>query len=92
MEELDFQNTVSHERIRSFFIDERLPADWKRPEFTLGFFKTLNLGGKLRAEMDKIIADDADAARKKEAKLAKANGWLAGSVPQVVQGKKSLIG
>lgn len=60
-------NIVSYNRIRSFFVHERLPADWKRPEFSLGFLKTVELGGKLRAEMDAILEAESDAARLQEA-------------------------
>jgi hypothetical protein len=65
-------NMVSHDRIRSFFVHERLPADWKRPEFSLGFLKTVELGGKLRAEMDAILEAEANAARLQEAEEGKA--------------------
>lgn len=66
------KNVVPYHRIRSFFLDERLPTDWKRPEHTLGFLQTLKLGGKLRAEMDKILEDEANQARLKEAQESRA--------------------
>ncbi|KAF8320694.1 Cloroperoxidase [Clavulina sp. PMI_390] len=73
----DFEkNVVPYHRIRSFFVDERLPVDWKRPEYCLGFLKTLNLGGKLRAEMDRLLGLEADEARKEEAKESDAEQLL----------------
>lgn len=65
-------NVVSCDRIRSFFIHERLPADWKRPEFTLGFLKTVELGDKMRAEMDALLEAEANAARLKQAEENRA--------------------
>ncbi|KAF8332681.1 Chloroperoxidase [Cantharellus anzutake] len=49
------KRTVSTERIRSFFLEERFPADWRRPTYQLGFLQTVNLGGQLRAIMDSVI-------------------------------------
>lgn len=51
---------MSHQRIRSFFVDERLPPDWFTPTRSLGFLKTVELGGQLRAIMDKMIAAEKD--------------------------------
>lgn len=75
------KNVVPYHRIRSFFIDERLPVDWKRPEYSLGFLQTLKLGGKLRAEMDKVLETEADAARLKEAKESQAEAAAAATAP-----------
>jgi len=65
-------NIVPYQRIRSFFVDERLPPDWMRPEFSLGFLKTLELGGKMRAEMDAILEAEANAARLRQAEENRA--------------------
>ena len=65
-------NVVPYQRIRSFFVDERLPPDWMRPEFSLGFLKTVQLGGKMRAEMDAILEAEAKAARLRQAEEDRA--------------------
>jgi len=59
--EEDFtRRIVSRERIRSFFLEERFPADWRRPTYQLGFLQTLGLGSKLRAIMDGIIEKEKE--------------------------------
>lgn len=74
----DFEkNIVPYERIRSFFIDERLPADWKTPEYSLGFLQTLKLGGKLRIQMDKVLEMEADEARREESRESRAEDQAA---------------
>lgn len=65
-------NVVPYQRIRSFFVDERLPPDWVRPEFSLGFLKTVELGGKMRAQMDVILEAESRAARLHQAEEDRA--------------------
>lgn len=56
------QRVVTKDRLQSFFLEERLPEGWARPLHALGFLKTLEMGGKLRAEMDKYIEKEAQKA------------------------------
>ncbi|KAF9520336.1 hypothetical protein BS47DRAFT_1254540, partial [Hydnum rufescens UP504] len=48
------KRVVSKARLRSFFLDERLPEGWAKPLHCLGFLRTLNMGGKLQDEMKHI--------------------------------------
>jgi len=52
------KRVVPISRLRSFFLDEKLPDGWQRPLHQLGFLTTLDMGGKLRAEMDKILEEE----------------------------------
>jgi len=55
---------VPRERIRSFFLHERFPDDWKRPLCPLGFRQCLRMGDELRAIMDTILKQEKCDGRK----------------------------
>jgi len=71
------KRVVSKARLRSFFLDERLPEGWARPLHCLGFLRTLDMGGKLQAEMEHIRKEEEEREQesaKKRAALPKVNG------------------
>jgi len=86
-------NVVPYQRIRSFFVDERLPPDWMRPEFSLGFLKTVELGGKMRAEMDAMLEAEAKAARLRQAEenRAQSNGNVENEPSPPSRGESSVL-
>lgn len=85
---LRYQNVVPHERIKSFFIHERLPDDWATPTPSLGFLKTVQLGGVLRAEMDNIIAKENENDSQATAPLTPVQKVV---LSKVVAGNSKLV-
>jgi len=70
------KRVVSKARLRSFFLDERLPEGWARPLHRLGFLQTLDMGGKLQAEMKHIQEEEEEKAAAQQTKQANKKAGL----------------